>query len=356
MLNHSLKKLFLKIFLIAVFPLGSLAIYNYTLDPYCVLGKDPRYNNIEPNIHFLKRNYLKKNKNKYDSYIFGSSRISNIDVKKIPGGVYYNMYYSESIPPEELEDIRWMIKEGFVIKNVLIALDDFSFKIDPKGHGSKTLYRRPPPGNLLEDFNFYLSYVFAQPDFKILKSVLKKNKDGESTLYDLYDTGEFLRPHVDKRIEKDIPGHIKSSTFLETTHYGGDRIKETVKIMAEIKEICEKYNIGFKFFINPLHKTTYFDNDIDQLNKFKRELSRVSGYWDFSGLNSITTNNYYYYETSHFRSMVADMVIARIFGLRNIRIPDDFGYYVTAKNVEQHIEDLKRSYNADRKSSSAPTR
>jgi hypothetical protein len=61
-------------------------------------------------------------------------------------------------------------------------------------------------------------------------------------------------------------------------------------------------------------------------------------YYDFSGLNSITTNNYYYYETSHFRPVVGDMMLNIMFQTPEIEVPGDFGFRVSSVNVDTHLK------------------
>ena len=49
------------------------------------------------------------NKKKYDSFIFGSSRVGKINPLKIENGKYYNMTYSEGLPREHYQNIKFLI-------------------------------------------------------------------------------------------------------------------------------------------------------------------------------------------------------------------------------------------------------
>lgn len=94
-------------------------------------------------------------------------------------------------------------------------------------------------------------------------------------------------------------------------------------------------------FVNPIHLLTYRATNLDEFDEFKRKLADITSYYDFSGVNDITTNNYYYYETSHYRPMVGDMIIHRIFNE-----PKDssstFGHWVTKDNVDEHIKKINK--------------
>ena len=101
-------------------------------------------------------------------------------------------------------------------------------------------------------------------------------------------------------------------------------------------------------FINPIHKTSYLANNITNFNKFKKELSQFTDYYDFSGLNKITTDNLMYYETSHYRVKVGDMIINEIFNSKHKNYGcNSFGAYVTAYNIDAHLScltnDLKKN-------------
>lgn len=58
------------------------------------------------------------------------------------GYVYYNMTYSEGLPQEWLEDIELFLKHGVCIRQVILGLDDFSFRVNPQDHHSQELRLR----------------------------------------------------------------------------------------------------------------------------------------------------------------------------------------------------------------------
>lgn len=44
-------------------------------------------------------------------------------------------------------------------------------------------------------------------------------------------------------------------------------------------------------FVNPIHLLTYRATNLDEFDEFKRKLADITSYYDFSGVNDITTNN-----------------------------------------------------------------
>ncbi len=74
--------------------------------------------------------------------------------------------------------------------------------------------------------------------------------------------------------------------------------------------------------------------------------------WDFSGHNSITTEDFpplaskrtmrWYWDGSHYTKEAGDLILDRIFGHNEPgrRVPDDFGVLLTPDNIEAHLAAL----------------
>jgi hypothetical protein len=160
--------------------------------------------------------------------------------------------------------------------------------------------------------------------------------------YDFFDSGRPLCKTCDDDIEKNQAKHRNSSIFDKPTHYEGDNMANALQSIRELVDIAKKNNINLTIFINPIHHTTYLDTNMEQFFTFKKELAKITSYYDFSGLNTITTDNYYYYETSHYRTKVGDMMLKRMFGYPPVAVPDDFGVFVTRQNIDAHLRNLSR--------------
>lgn len=136
-------KKFVHRFVISIFVfLLILCGCNYKMDTSGLFNKDFSMPRVEPNQHFVKMQYIIEHPDRYDAYCFGSSRVGNINLKKINNGyTYYNMTYSEGLPQEWLEDIRILLKNNVKMSQVLIGIDDFSFRINPDDHKRQYLRR-----------------------------------------------------------------------------------------------------------------------------------------------------------------------------------------------------------------------
>ena len=128
------------------------------VDPYNVFHwQKIRDNGVEPNSNYIKMQYILHNPDKFDSFLFGSSRTGFVDVEKIPDGKWYNMSYSEGLPAEHLENLQELIANGIIPKNVMIGVDNISAFVDPSLHQNQ-FYRIPyPRTHKLEFYGKYLS-------------------------------------------------------------------------------------------------------------------------------------------------------------------------------------------------------
>ncbi len=314
------------------------AMLNYVLDPYSIFHEDFTRLTREPNGHFIKMKYLVNNPSRYDSFLFGSSRVGHINTEKIPGGRFYNVYYSEGLPAEFLQNIRLLLDSSVSVKNVVIGLDEFSYKIDPESHNDRGL--RQPYGTGMQNFGFYCRYLFHLPSTTVLKERFRAVPI--EIMYDFHKTGLPLHSQVDDYIEKNRELHAGARGFeIPLLDYEGDRIAQTIADIEKIKRLCDSRGIKLILFINPVHKTALLNCGIQQFEEFKRKLASVGGFFDFSGCNSITTDNYYYYETTHYRYVVGDLMVQRMFNENAAAVPPDFGVFVTKTNIEEHLKELR---------------
>ncbi len=324
--------------------IGVIVAVNCTVDTYGILRSDFSRQFQEPNHRFVKIKYLLGHKDKYDAFLFGSSRVLHIDNKKIGNGRCYNMGYSEGVPAEHLDHIRFLLKNGVPIRNLIIALDDFSGRVDPDTHRADLL-RQPHyliSGKSL--ISFYSEYFVKASRFvtylsRYIRHNYAKRKDPSAKVivYDMYDSGREICPNCDKEIESDIEKHIHDPKFQKPYHYDGDSTARTLESLRALVSLAREKNIALTVFVNPIHQTTYLDTDLPLFFSFKQKLAGITDYYDFSGLNTITTNNYYYYEASHFRERVGDMMLKRMFGYPEVTVPSDFGVLVTSRNAGEHI-------------------
>ena len=352
------KKWFCTALGVFVLAFAMVGLVNYVLDPYGLFRKDFSWQFVEPNSNFIKVRHVTENPGRYDCFVFGSSRVSNIDVRTIKNYRCYNMTSNGGLPHEYLDNLKYMLKKGVNMKLVLVGLDDFSFKSNPADRLSQPL-RHPYPPVLNQSLApFYLRYLFSILAQHIMSPVIdgyigkiRGKIEMPPVYFDIANTGQIFAPGADKFIEEHAEAHRKDPKFTEKIEsVTGDNMKGTIDDLTQMVNLLKAHGIPSVFFINPPYKNWFLDLNLDEFGRFKRELAKLTDFYDFSGLNSITRDAYNFYNPSHYRLPIGNIMLARMLGNGTTPVPGDFGVLVTSENVEAHLQHLREQVAAEMKS------
>lgn len=302
-------KFYKNILLIALFVLIGMSI-NFLLDSYGVYGHSLDKQVLEPNKNYIKTKYILENSDKYDSFILGSSKVGQFSAESLKNGKYYNMTYSQGLPAEWLDTLKVFLKNKIIVKNIIVGIDSFSFTVNPETH-----YNQPMriPYSQLNKKKKFETYLLTNPLNSYNYTTLKERFINKKS-YNFFYSEKNKDTKPDDEIEKNQESHIKNKKFNSPIAFNQvNRSEKTILELQEIKEICDLNNIKVYFIINPIHQLTYENSNIEGLNSLKHELSLFTDYWDFSEQGKIAKNNFYWYETSHFRTNIADLILKTIF-------------------------------------------
>ena len=338
-----MRKFIIKVLLFSLTPLlwlMPLVIYNIWLDPFGVIKSNMKIQKTEPNQHYLKVKYCLNNPKKHNAFLFGSSRVGKIDVSKIHDeNNWYNFTYSEAVPFETLQNIKLLIKYNIEIKKILVGLDEISYLVSPELHKHQSL--RKPYVNQLDP---YLNYLFLRPSISMYNSIMNADTSefySKGAYEVIYTNGSFPPNKKDVFIERNPILHEKDSAFNKPywPSYNKERIDKTIFEISEIKKICGEHNIEVIFFINPIYQRTYIKAINNKFLVFLEKLTTITEYYDFSGLNGITSNKLNYYENSHYRPIIGDWIVKEI-------THSDKKYLITRSNISSIIQ--KKKMEADK--------
>ncbi len=113
---------------------------------------------------------------------------------------------------------------------------------------------------------------------------------------------------------------------------------------------CQELNIELLVFIQPTHavymEMTRAAGLWPLYEKWKQEIVNITSVWDFSGYNSITTEKIrqgmqHYIESSHYYKEVGDLMLNRMLGFRESKVPGDFGVLLTSNNLDSHLARIR---------------
>lgn len=348
---NSIKWLITTLFLTALFAVIMVAV-NLIVDHHAVRqilfnGKLENKQTAYPdgiNQRMFNAELIFSNPEKFESLLFGSSRVAVIDVAKISSERFYNMFYTTGQPPEHLAIIKAFLQKGIKPKSVVIGLDEFCFNPPDIASKKELLMVMHPDVNGPTRAEIFAMYFFRKPTRRELKTwykrVVQHKKEGR---YILSDRGVNLgwQEQKDKKIERTgKPIFDFKIRKYEPVSFDRQETDEAFKTISELIQLSRQYHFRIIFFFNPLYSEFYL-NHAEAMFNIKERLTLLTDYYDFSGFTSVTTNALNYYEESHYRYRIGDMIIKQIFGSGDVQLPDDFGLLITRENVTQHIAKQK---------------
>lgn len=327
-----MKRFLLKLIPFAVWIFLLMVALPVAIDPYNVFHiENLRDNGIEPNKNFLKTEYIIRHPDKFDAFLFGSSRVSSIHTDKIKDYRCYNMTYSEGVPKEHLDNLKVMLEHGVSPRMVMVGVDSISYMIDSEVHKQIRL-RYPYPMNTRERIEFYLQYLEPIMAVESLKTTWFEPR---SVSYDwrIYDMGWTLDYGVESSMDW-------SQAKPDWTFQYENRTPQALEEIRALKNLCDANGIELILFTNPMHPLTYQKALENGYREFLLGLSEIADFYNFSGLNDITMNNDNYLETSHYKPHVGDMILESIFeGKAEERLlQQGFGVYVTKESCKEFLE------------------
>ncbi len=334
---------------VAVVILLVYPIFNIVTDPFGVFG-DPIFKwwsyDQTMNPRTAKISYLAENHEKYDSYIIGCSSTSSFPVASFNeyfGAKFYNLFgYGSDM--YDAEKMVFYLVENYEVKNII--LNAYIGIADGYNVGEDTLTDCLPCSvSGANPLAYWSKFLFASPNYGIEK--LKKLA-ADSYLQAPHDVFEVESGAYDKSL-RDIEGIGALDEYVTRPAYAGFayypqvswHLPDTEKALDSLERIvnlCREKGINLTVIAGPVYGEAYAKWwPREEVEGFYRSLAEIVDYWDFS-CSSVSLEPRYFYDETHFRNSVGEMIAARIAGDDSVYIPDDFGRFITRENVDAMLE------------------
>ncbi len=336
-----MKKFLMKVSVFLAYMVLFSVIFSYIIDPFNVFHVESiRTNGLEPNKHYIKMEYILRNPDKFNSFIFGSSRVGAIHSENIREEKCYNMTYSAGTPAAHLENIKAFLEHNIHPAKIYMGVDSLSYMTD---YAKQRLDAMRSPWSYLHNNVIHFFRVYCKPNMgkDSLKTTIRAMRAKNMTVVKpeaFYNYGWSISYSRDIKFDWNNPRKA-------TPSYGDIiDIPSTLRVIKEIVAICRENNIELVIFTNPMHYITYTASvDSKSYFDFLAGLAEISDFWNFSSLNDITLSNDCYHETSHYKAEIGDMIIDAIcYGKIDPKLQaQGFGFKVTRENVKDFMNLLK---------------
>lgn len=324
-------------FYLTIIILGSVYCLNYAIDPFggrtwfidkrykpIVYERSEKYNTI----------FNQNNIRHFNSVILGSSRVMKIsslqnkEMKKC-----YNFGVSMASNNEKL----FILTEWLKYKKLSTVYLDVDFlnlhrDVDHPDQSAKLHFTQGNEGN-------YLSLYTLKMSLKSLENFIHNKPE---TFFE--SDGSINYFNDDQKIQNNTfdftpQRYMELANFVHHEQF----IKKpfvysplSLKYLKQIKQICDKNNINLIVFIPPEYTEATKKIIADPLLrqsyiKYKSDLVSLFGtVYDFSGNFPENRDTRNFYDTWHYRSVLADKVAKRFHG------SGEYGTILTPKNLKQN--------------------
>lgn len=313
--------------------------FNVATDPYGVFGDrllDFYSYDMTRNPRVAKIAWLDEHHDAYDSYILGCSGSSSIPTEPLNEALdasFYNMimYGADLLDLEQMADY---LVENYEVKNLVVSLYVDNAVLYDVGEDSldSRMHAKVSKKPLLP---FYLDYLFLNPTYGIEKLKAYFTDTEMPQTFDVFDveTGVYDKRLRDVEPIGSLEEYVQREAYQVFTdypeaQYGVYQTENCVKSLTAIRDLCEEHGINLIVVNNPCYVDYLRHFSSEGLAQFVHALSEVTPIWDFS-YSSISYEPRYWYDATHFRNSVGEMMVDVITGGDSIYVPDGFGRYVT---------------------------
>lgn len=279
-----------------------------------------------------------------DNLMIGTSTIGAMKTETVSnyfGGKTFNLSSPSSLTDEQYYLLQYAIYFN-KIKNVIYGLDFMSLngakekresEFDEISDQIKTYQ------NIKESPLIYFSIDSLKQSYRMLS--------GKKTTVYLKDGRRDFQSTQEKIANGNFEFRYNSEyAFFNNEQYSPYQYSgEKMTYVEKIIELCKSNGINLIIYTSPKyseHFYTVYSNLTDNFDRFKKELSIITDYVDFEGINSISIDKNNYYDYLHLRENLSDKIFTVVFSRVSPDTSDKFGALVTKDTIGIHLKNIEQ--------------
>lgn len=330
--------------------LACIMLTNFVVDPYNVFHTPFLPIDMEGNQRFAKLEYLSRRPGAFNAFILGSSRASGLDPttvdRLVPSARTYNLSIPAGTPNEHLAHLQYLVNHGFDVRRLLIQVDlDY---LSDKREGIDYGLAPHPYVTDRSLLGAYWTYLTIFPT-KVLKEKLAHNlRRTPHPVTLLVDTGVMAFGAAEEAIAHPGSAFFSAGQFTPRSADRDPFLDQTPQLDAlrSMKHLCDTRAIECDFFTTPHHQLIMDTINAKGYLTAREALGSITPFVDFSGYNSVTTENRNYYEPSHYRPFIGEGMLERLYSPGAEQRDELFGISVTPATLALHLERAQRQLDA----------
>jgi hypothetical protein len=317
---------------------------------------------------------------KPEAVVLGSSRADTGIDPTHPGWGYRPVYNLALRGGHMYQIFRYFQSANAIkqLKQVILSVDFFSFNAEFEEKIGFSEGRLSSPGNLNPLYGTdQLQALLSLDGLTSSVETVIHQHNGALYLENGRRLNEYTPDHVRTRFNENFRFYLETKGYYSTImgnefhfDYASSNIS-TFDYYRKLLQTSYADNIDLVIITSPCHVTQWealaVANLWDKWEEWKRLIVTINieeaekagknpfPVWDFSTYNDITmeaipsidktnTEMEWYWDASHYKKEVGDLVLNKVFGLttENITLPDNFGVQLTPENIERQLGQIRK--------------
>lgn len=343
----SFRKWLLSFIAFVVMGVALLGLFNFIVDPFGVFGdrvlKWHSYNMVN-NPRVAKIAYLDQHHDQFDSYIIGGSKSSSLSPELLndyygDARFYSMLMYGGDF--DHYEKTLYYLIDHYDVRNIVLHIS--LFELGKFGYVSSDVKERlhaKVAGDSLAAF--YLKYLTLNPTygFDKLQGLAERRIDDFAYADFIPEIGVYNKVKRDAEHIDDLEVYLANNPAFKDDLYkiGTHAIDQNVASLQRMKDYSEANGVNIRVVTGATYDAEIERySGIEDVKNYWRKLAAVTDFWDFTGYTSVSSDPRHYYDRTHYRNHLGDMMLGFIFDDDHVFVPEGFGHLTTADNVEEHI-------------------
>jgi hypothetical protein len=368
-----------------------VGVINFCVDPYFALGWSRAFGLKDDGSGFGRNTRFSKafavTRIQPDAVALGTSRVDHgIDIAHPGFSRDVQAAYNLGLDGAHIDELLAYLEHAESARplhRAVVGLDLGSFgKFRRQEAFDPGLLATPESGHALQRWTALLTTYFSGEP--LIDSINKLRQQSATPMYDLRTGRRTDRIFVERitacggirqaflaREASDIQGAVGSKAGNEYSPASSADFQASLNSFRKLVRFARDKRIDLYLFISPTHARSMEELRLlgrwGTFEEWKRSLVAIlaeenarspslppTPLWDFSGYNSVTTEPVPtadsgvmqmrgYWELSHYRKQIGDMVLDRIFDHSKPPhpIPEDFGRLLTPENIDRQLRETE---------------
>lgn len=331
-------------------PVLATAAANIVIDPQLMFRTGIISGQLNPNTRYQRYLDYLAHAQEVDGLLFATSRGGAFDPAAVARAMGVKSVAPFAVPSGSTSDalpiLQFVLRNkaehgGEPLRHVLLLLERDNFGVRPYTNVNIDGFL-PPEVSGESRLRFWMRYLVAVQSWNwrdTLRSHMRQAAAPRAQAEPVVQLASLQRGLV---VRSDAVGEGGASGLLQQISAqkpdatDADRLKQKAQSRApfldvqlaelgRIIELCRRHDVKLTVVVGPLTDTLSLRFEPGYLDRLVDRINQVSDIWDFPSPSWLAAGtSTFWYEASHYRPVVADMMLQRMFG-NGAGVPDDFG-------------------------------